>query len=123
MNGYKSNDSIGMPRGSQLRIDDGIGVLVYIWEGELWITQEGSPRDHMLGPGQSFHLDRDGATIAHAFRRSVVSLSSPWDEIPARRIALRRPHASTPVVLHERRRFEPLLAVFRALVAPVRAMA
>ena len=74
---YKSNTSIGMPRGSLLRIDDGAGVLVYVWEGELWLTQEGSPKDHLLGAGQTFRIERDGATLAHAFQRSLVSLSPP----------------------------------------------
>jgi hypothetical protein len=66
---------VGMPAGSILRIDDGAGVLIHVWEGELWITQDGSPKDHMLLAGQSFRVDRGGATIAQAFKRSLVSLS------------------------------------------------
>jgi hypothetical protein len=71
------NGSVGIPTGSLLRIDDGAGALLHVWEGELWLTQEGSRKDVMLLAGQSFRIERDGATIVHAFRPSKVSLSSP----------------------------------------------
>jgi hypothetical protein len=115
--------SIGMPRGSLLRIDDGVGVLVHVWEGEVWLTQDGSPRDHMLTAGQSFQVDRGGAALAHAFRRSVISLSSPGGEVQARRVTLVQSGASAPVLLHKRGRFEPLFAFLRSLAAPIRAAA
>ena len=76
-------DPIAMPRGSSLRIEGGAGVLVHVREGEIWLTQEGSAEDHVLGTGQSFRVDRDGATLAQAFRRSVVSLTPPAPRIPA----------------------------------------
>jgi len=72
---------IGMPRGSSLRIDDGAGVQVHVLKGEIWLTQEGGMEDHVLGAGQSFRVDRDGATLAQAFRRSVVSLTPPAPRI------------------------------------------
>jgi hypothetical protein len=100
MDGYLINGSIGMPRGSLLRIDDGAGVLVYVWEGELWLTQEGSRRDHVLQAGQWFRLDLGGAALVHAFRRSVVSLSASAPEAPARRITLQRGDSNAPAVLH-----------------------
>ena len=48
MDEFLLQDPIGMPRGSLLRIDGGAGVLVHVWEGELWLTQEGSAKDHVL---------------------------------------------------------------------------
>ncbi len=99
MDGYIVNGSVGMPRGSLLRIDDGEGVLDYVWEGEIWLTQEGSAEDHLLQAGQWFRVDRGGAAIAHACRHSMVALSSPVPDSPARSIALRRQGAA-PVVLH-----------------------
>jgi len=77
MDDYLEQDPISIARGSLLRIDGGAGVLVHVREGELWLTQEGSPQDHLLGAGQTFRIDRDGATLVHAFRRSLVSLSRP----------------------------------------------
>lgn len=79
---------IGIPGGSLLRIDNGAGVLIYVWEGELWITQDGSPQDHIVESGQSYQISRGGATVAQAFKRSLVSLSAPAAERAARRITL-----------------------------------
>lgn len=115
MDGYLVNGSIGMPRGSLLRIDDGAGALVYVWEGELYLTQEGSRQDHLLRARQWFRVDRGGAAIAQAFRRSVVSLSSPTPEVRARQIVLKRSGAAAPVVLH-RQGARPLWQTLRKLL-------
>lgn len=101
MNELKLQDRIGLPRGSLLRIDDGAGMLVHVREGEVWLTEEDSAADHLLGPGQQYRLTRGGAALAHAFRRSVVTLSVPDGLRPARRIALARSGAA-PVLLHPR---------------------
>jgi hypothetical protein len=79
---------IGIPSGSLLRIENGAGVLVYVWEGELWITEDGSPKDHVLQAGQSYQVSGSGATLAQAFKRSLVSLAAPVSERAARRITL-----------------------------------
>jgi hypothetical protein len=79
---------IGIPGGSLLRIDNGAGVLVYVWEGELWVTEDGSQKDHVLQPGQSYLISRNGATVVQAFKRSLVSLSAPASARAARRVTL-----------------------------------
>ena len=78
---------LDMPRGSLLRIDDGAGAMIHVREGEIWVTEEGSRKDHVLGAGQSFRLQRDGTALAHAFRRSVVSVTAPGPGVRARRVA------------------------------------
>jgi hypothetical protein len=103
MNRYAGQGSIDMPRGSTLRIDDGPGVLVFVREGELWLTEEGSREDHLVHDGQGFRIERGGAALAHALRRSVVSLSHASPS-PARRVVLTRAGAAVPTVLHERSR-------------------
>lgn len=113
---------IGMPRGSVLRIDGGAGILLRVREGELWLTQDGSSRDHILCAGQCFRLEAGGATLAQAFRRTVVSLS-PERALLARRIVLMPPRASEPVVLHRRRLLPSLHAVFDHIAAPLRTAA
>ena len=100
MDGYLINGSVGLPRGSMLRIHEGAGVLLYVWEGEVWLTQEGSSKDHVLQAGQWFRLERGGTALAHAFRRSVVSLSSAARDAPARSVTLLRGGRNAPVVLH-----------------------
>lgn len=101
MDGYLVKGSIGMPRGSALRIEDGAGLMVYVWEGEVWLTQEGSDRDHVLQTGQWFRLDRGGRAVAYTFRRAAVSLSSPRPDRAARRITLVRERPAPELVLHE----------------------
>lgn len=96
-------DPIGMPRGSTLRIDDGRGILVHVREGELWLTQDGSQKDHVMRAGEQFRLDRDGAAIAYSLCRSVLTLGSPNPERHAHRISLTRAGAATPVILYEAR--------------------
>jgi len=78
MDGDLAN-GIDLARGSSLRIDDGAGTLVYVWEGELWITQEGDTRDHFVSPGRWFRIERDGTSLLYATRSTRVTLT------PARR--------------------------------------
>jgi len=71
------NDAIGLPRGKTLRIEDASGALLHVWQGEVWITQQGSTKDHVLTAGQTFRLDRDGVALVQSFSRSIVSVSKP----------------------------------------------
>ena len=100
MDGYLVKGSVQIERGSMLRIDDGAGMLLRVCEGEIWFTQDGSAKDHMLRTGQKFRVDRDGIAIAHAIRRSVVNLSAPSAGIPARAISLVHPRGALPAVLY-----------------------
>src|SRR5262245_11030447 len=69
------SESIGLPRGKTLRIQDGKGALLYVREGEVWLTQEGDTKDHILTAGQTFRLERDGASLVYSFRRSVIGMT------------------------------------------------
>jgi hypothetical protein len=92
------SNPIHIARGRMLRIEDGAGTLIHVRAGEIWITEEGSVKDHVLGAGESFVVERAGATLAHAFRNSVVTVDAQQ----------RRPAASLGEAL---RRFrEALLA-------------
>jgi hypothetical protein len=102
MDGYIVKGTLGMPRGSLLRIEDGPGLLVHVWEGELWLTQSRGFEDRVLRAGEWFRIARGGTSLAQALRRSSLSLSSPDADVPARRITLLRAGAAAPVVLHQR---------------------
>jgi Protein of unknown function (DUF2917) len=85
---YVVHGSLGMARGSVLRIEDGRDMVVYVWEGGIWLTQEGDRRDRYIGPGDCFRIDRDGVTLAQATQGTTVSLTAPQPEAYARRIAM-----------------------------------
>ena len=85
---YVVHGSLGMTRGSVLRIEDGRDMTIYVGEGGLWLTQEGDRRDRYLGPGDCFRIQRDGVTLAQAPARSTVSLTAPRAELYAKSVAM-----------------------------------
>ena len=87
-NEYVVRGSLGMKPGAVLRVDDGRDLLIYVWEGALWLTQEGDLSDRYLAAGSWFRLDRNGVAIAQATARSTITLTAPVSEQYAARIAL-----------------------------------
>jgi len=81
-------DQLVLARGSSLRIEDGPGIALRVRWGGVWITQEGDPRDHYLGAGESFRLDRAGSTLLTVLHRACVDATAPQGERYARRILL-----------------------------------
>ncbi|MBL0726957.1 DUF2917 domain-containing protein [Piscinibacter sp. HJYY11] len=60
------------------------GERIECQSGELWITQDGDPRDIVLGPRECFTLDRAGTAVVSAlkdaafvYRRSASMVLSP----------------------------------------------
>lgn len=100
MQEYIVQGSLGLTRGSLLRVEDGRGILVYVWEGELWLTEEGERADRVLKAGEWHRIERDGAAVVYALTRGVVTLTAPEPEYYARRIVLARAGSAAPVVLY-----------------------
>jgi hypothetical protein len=100
MEEYIVQGSLGLTRGSLLRIVEGRDILVYVWEGEVWLTEEGERRDRVLAPGQWHRLERSGTAIAYALKRSVVTITSPEPEYYAERIVLVRAGTEAEVELY-----------------------
>ena len=48
------------------RIDGGKGVRVQCLRGDLWLTQDGDPRDIILEPGDEFEFDSDATSYLSA---------------------------------------------------------
>ena len=69
--------SIGIVRGKPIRIDDGRGIEVAVVHGSVWITQHWDSRDICIGTGESFRIERDGATMIDALKSSLVTLTLP----------------------------------------------
>jgi len=102
MDGYVVHGGMGMARGSYARIEDGRGILVYVWEGELWITQEGDQRDYFVRGGEWFRLERDGAALLQATRRTHATLTAPTPADYAERITVTPAGTTAARVLYQR---------------------
>ena len=64
-----------LPRGGTLRIDDGQPHVIDVFEGQVWVTQDGDPRDVILEAGDSFRVDGNGLTLVQAFQDARVLLT------------------------------------------------
>ena len=75
---YVPHGRLAIAGGSALRVDDGKDMLVYVWHGAVWLTQERDPRDHLLKSGESFRIERAGTTLLSPLGNgAVVSLTTP----------------------------------------------
>jgi hypothetical protein len=52
--------------GELLRIEDGAGQSVAVFDGLVWVTQDGDPRDAFVTKGQTIMLDRPGLALVEA---------------------------------------------------------
>ena len=103
MDGYIVRGPTVLPRGSLLLIEHGQGMQIELWDGELWITQEGDTRDYVIGPGSSFRLGHEGIVLANVFKAGRVTLTAPVPAHYAERVVLTLA-GSAPRVLYERSR-------------------
>lgn len=74
---YLVQGNLQLARGGMLRVADGAGMLVYVWSGGVWITQEGDRRDRHVPAGGWFRIERDGLTLISALARSSITLTAP----------------------------------------------
>lgn len=67
--------ALQLARGQTMKVHDGAGSTICAREGVVWITEEDSGNDVLLGPGQCFRLERPGLTLVQAFKDASVSLA------------------------------------------------
>jgi len=58
--------SISLPSGQPLRLLNGYGRRITVLEGNVWVTQDGDPRDVVLRAGDDFRFDRPVAAVMSA---------------------------------------------------------
>jgi len=58
--------SIALHSGQPLRIENGYGRRISVLEGHVWVTQDGDPRDIVLGAGDDFIFDRRAMAVLSA---------------------------------------------------------
>ena len=74
MNNELRHPLTDLTAGSVLRVQDGEGRAIVVFEGQVWITMEDDPRDIVLAAGESFSVDRPGLTLVQAFCDSKLIL-------------------------------------------------
>jgi len=79
---------VALDRGNVLRIRDGRGTRLHLVSGVLWVTEEKSPSDHVLLPGDVVDLCQGGTAIASAHRVSRVVLEVPAGVAPPRMVEM-----------------------------------
>ncbi|MDH5263410.1 MAG: DUF2917 domain-containing protein [Betaproteobacteria bacterium] len=60
--------------GQFLSLDDACGTRIEPDEGTVWITEEGEPRDFVVGPGEAYVVARPGLTLVQAMVAARVAL-------------------------------------------------
>jgi len=94
-------DMLEIKRGGVLRIEDGREMLVYLWNGSAWLTQDGDRRDVMLGAGSWFRIHRGGVTLLYALADCELTLTSPYEERYAAAVQTLQPGARRPRTLYQ----------------------
>jgi len=85
-----------LPRDQTLRIADGQAHVIAVFEGQVWLTQDGDLRDVFLEAGDSFSFDSRGLTLVQALRDARLLVSD--------RVALDRAQGLDADSLHRQAR-------------------
>jgi hypothetical protein len=71
--------AIDLRRGRIVRLHGGPGTTVTACAGAVWITEQESPQDVVLKPGQRFTLARSGVALVQAFRDASIFVDPARD--------------------------------------------
>ena len=63
-----------LERGAMVRLNAIGGRVVAVFEGLVWITQQGDPRDVFVASGESFAIERPGVVLLEAFESTVLTV-------------------------------------------------
>ena len=65
---------LALDRGQVLTLDDAAGTRIQARIGTVWVTEEGSVKDHILGPGEAITVAHDGRTVVQAMRPAWIAI-------------------------------------------------
>jgi hypothetical protein len=65
---------LALEAGQLVSLDDACGTSIHSRLGTVWITEEGEPRDFVVGPGEAFLVTRAGRTLVQAMAPAHVAL-------------------------------------------------
>jgi hypothetical protein len=61
--------------GEVITLDDAEGTRIRARSGTVWVTEEGSSADNVVGPGEWYTVRRPGRTVVQALKTAWVSLT------------------------------------------------
>ena len=66
--------------GQFMKIQDGKGQMLAVFDGLVWVTQDGDPRDAFVAKGGVFTFDRPGLAIVEAVKESRLAVLATAEE-------------------------------------------
>jgi hypothetical protein len=60
--------------GQLVKIGDAKGLVLAVFDGLVWVTQDGDPRDAFVAKGGAFAFDRQGLAIIEALKESRIAV-------------------------------------------------
>jgi len=66
--------NVSLDTGEVLTLQDAEGTSILARTGTVWVTEEGSSEDRILGPGESAVVNRAGRTVVQALKPAWISL-------------------------------------------------
>lgn len=79
----KSEETLRLCRDEMIRLDgDVAGSVISCSKGVLWLTQTGTPGDHLIRAGEAFSIDRSGLVLISALTDSVYAVSEGKSNVP-----------------------------------------
>lgn len=78
-NGMTEGTQMTLRRGAAARLENAIGTRVRVESGGVWVTHERCRDDVVVNSGETYTIDRDGATVVASLGRGValVTIESP----------------------------------------------
>ena len=71
--------------GQFMKVRDGEGQILAVFDGLVWVTQDGDPRDAFVAKGGVFTFDRPGLAIVEALESSRLAVLATAAEEGAER--------------------------------------
>ena len=65
---------LALDAGQVVSLDDAEGTRILARSGTVWVTEEGSLKDYIVGPGDALIVAHGGRTVVQALQASWISI-------------------------------------------------
>jgi len=69
--------NVSLDAGEVLTLRDAAGTSILTRTGTVWVTEEGSIEDRIIGPGEAIVISHPGMTVVQALKNAWISLGEP----------------------------------------------